>query len=141
MEQEAKLTAEEFERMVAEGMSPNYHFRFRVEEIRFGFVRLRSFFGQDQLRPGGSISGPVMFTVGDTALFALTASVLGPDPMVVTTDTNLRFLRRPAPADVIAEAHLLKLGRQLVVGEVRYFSDGSDKLVAQMTGAYARINP
>ena len=38
--------------------------------------------------------------------------------LAVTTNLNINFLRRPAPADLIGEARLIKLGKRLAVGEV-----------------------
>ena len=135
-----RATAEEFEQMVRDGLSQEFKFVFRVESMAYGDVQLRTFFHESQLRPGGTISGPVLFTLADTALFALTASVLGPDPMVVTTDLNLRFLRRPKPRDLLARARLLKAGRKLLVGEVDLFSDEDERVVAHAVGSYTRVD-
>jgi uncharacterized protein (TIGR00369 family) len=70
------------------------------------------------LRPGGTISGPVLFTLADLAFYFLVLSAIGPVPLAVTTSLNLNFLRRPVPGPLTAEARLLKLGARLAVGEV-----------------------
>lgn len=133
----AAIEAAEFERLVRGEMGRAPSFGFRLEELRRGYARLRLAFDPGQLRPGGTIAGPVMFTLADTALWALVMSVAGLVPMAVTTDVHMHFLRKPAPEDLVAEARLLKHGRKLVVGEVRIFSAGADEPVAHVTGTYA----
>ena len=57
----------------------------------------------------------------------------------MTTALSINFLRRPEPADVIAEARLLKLGKRLAVGEVTLWSEGSspEEPVAHVTSTYS----
>jgi acyl-coenzyme A thioesterase PaaI-like protein len=55
----------------------------------------------------------------------------------VTTNLNCNFLRRPGPADLVAEARILKLGRRLAVGQVTLYSDGDDQPVAHVTATYS----
>ena len=42
----------------------------------------------------------------------------------MTTNVSINFLRKPAPADLIGRAKLIKLGKRLAVGEVALFSEG-----------------
>lgn len=112
-------------------------FDFTVEHMEPGHVRMRLLFDAKQLRPGNTIAGPVMFTLADTALFALVMSVAGWQPMAATTDMNLHFLRRPEPRDMVAEARILRAGGRLVVGEIKIFSGEGDEPVAHATGTYA----
>lgn len=140
----AAIDPADFEALVRREMGEASHFSFRIEAMRRGWVRLRLRFAESQLRPGGTIAGPVMFTLADTALYALVMSTAGMVPLAVTTDINLHFLRKPAPRDLVAEARTLKAGRKLVVGEVWIFSapaerdgDDEDGPVAHVTGTYA----
>ncbi len=48
----------------------------------------------------------------------------GREPLAVTTNLNINFLRKPAQADLIADARLMKVGKRLAVGEVTIYSDG-----------------
>ena len=75
-------------------------------------------FSADNLRPGGTLSGPTLMTMADTAMYFLLLSRLGPVALAVTTSLSINFLRRPPPADLLATARLLKLGSKLAVGEV-----------------------
>lgn len=115
----------------------NSAFDFAVEEIVEGFARLRLRFDRRHLRPGGTVAGPIIFALADTALFAAVLSTLGPEPMVFTSDMNLHFLRKPKAVDLLAECRIIKRGRRLVFGEVLLYSDGDARPVAHVTGTYA----
>lgn len=135
------VTPAQFEEIVERGMGEAFSaFRIHVESMHAGFVRMRLEADEKHLRPGGTIAGPVMFTLADTALYALTMTTEGPVPLAVTSDLSIRFLRRPRPGDLVAEARLLRRGRRLIVGEVSMLGvdgDGGDVLVAHATGSYA----
>jgi acyl-coenzyme A thioesterase PaaI-like protein len=92
------------------------------------------------LRPGGTISGPTMFGVCDAALFVAILSEIGPVAHAVTTSASINFLRKPAPADLIARTRLLKLGKRLAVGEVALYSEGESEMVAHTTATYSLPN-
>ena len=52
---------------------------------------------------------------------------VGPVALAVTTNLNINFLRKPAPADLIGEARLIKLGKRLAVGEVSISRTASER--------------
>ncbi|HLG01092.1 MAG TPA: PaaI family thioesterase [Acidimicrobiia bacterium] len=93
-------------------------------------------------RPGGSISGPTLMGLADTAAYLLVIAELGPVAAAVTSNLNIHFLRRP-PADVAVtvEGELLKLGRRLALSEVRMFSGDEPEPVAYATVTYAVPSP
>lgn len=93
--------------------------------------------GEQHLRPGGTVSGPVMMTMADTAMYMAILAELGPVAMAVTSNLNINFLRRPDPVDLIARAQLFKLGKRLAMGEVKLYSQGSDDMVAHATCTYS----
>lgn len=94
--------------------------------------------GIDQLRPGGTVSGPVMMTLADAALYIAVLGEIGIVPLAVTTNLSINFLRKPtAGKDIIGVCKLLKLGKTLAVGEVNIYSEGDDKPVAHAVGTYA----
>jgi len=111
--------------------------RFTVEELRPLGARRRATYHEDQIRPGGTISGPTMMTLADVALYVTVVAAIGPVALAVTTNLNINFLRRPGPRDLLAECRLLKLGKRLAVGEVLILSDGEDEPVAHVTGTYS----
>jgi uncharacterized protein (TIGR00369 family) len=89
------------------------------------------------LRPGGTISGPTLMTLADTAAYFLILARMGPLALAVTSNLNIHFLAKPRPTAVLATARLLKAGRRLVVTGVELRSDGADELVAHATITYA----
>lgn len=89
------------------------------------------------LRPGGTISGPTMMTMADTAMYMAIMAELGPVAMAVTTNLNINFISKPSPVDMIAEAELFKIGKRLALGEVRVYSEGKAEMVAHATCTYA----
>jgi uncharacterized protein (TIGR00369 family) len=94
--------------------------------------------GEDELRPGGTVSGPVLMKVADVALYVAILGEIGIVPLAVTTNLNVSFLRKPsAEARIIAKCQLIKVGRSLAVGEVYLYSEGNDKPVAHAVGTYA----
>jgi uncharacterized protein (TIGR00369 family) len=108
-----------------------------LERVDYGSVRVRRHFHEDYVRPGGTISGPTMMELADFAMYVAVFSAVGPQPLAVTTNLNINFLRKPAPADLIAEAKLLKIGKRLAVGEVAIYSDGQEEPVAHVTSTYS----
>lgn len=90
------------------------------------------------LRPGGTVSGPTLMTTADVGLYAAILGEIGIVALAVTTSLNINFLRKPsAGKDIIGECKLIKVGRQLVVGEVSLYSEGDERMVAHAVGTYA----
>lgn len=110
---------------------------FKIEEVRYGFARLRMCFGEHLLRPGGTISGPAMFALADVTMYAAVLASVGTVAHAVTTNLNINFLRKPGQRDMIGEARILKLGKRLAVGEIALHSDGEAELSAHATATYS----
>lgn len=131
------LDAQAVEQIISNGV-PNFsEFGMRVEAAGNGQARLRQIFRESQLRPGGTISGPTMMGLADAAMYAAILGQLGRLEMAVTQNLNINFLAKPQASDLIAEAEIIRLGRRSAVLEVRLFSDGSEQMVAHVTGTYA----
>lgn len=98
--------------------------------------------GESELRPGGTVSGPVMMTLADVALYIAILARIGIVPLAVTTNLSVNFLRKPrADRRVVARCRLMKLGKSLAVGEVWIFSEGEEEPVAHATGTYSIPRP
>ena len=108
-----------------------------IEAVGQGGATVSHRVGSDELRPGGTVSGPAMFALADVAAYAAVLAHIGPVALAVTTSLNINFLRKPAPADLIAVGRLLKLGKRLAVGEVTLFSEGQEEPVAHATVTYS----
>ena len=94
--------------------------------------------GQDELRPGGTISGPTMMALADVAVYVAILGEIGIVPLTVTTSLNINFLRRPQPSpEIYAQSRLLTLGKSLVVGEVFIYSGSDPDPIAHATATYS----
>ena len=109
-----------------------------VEAVGDQAATLRQAIGFDELRPGGTVSGPVLMTVADCALYVAILGEIGLVSLTVTTSLTINFMRKPSSTkDIIAKCTLLKVGKSLVVGEVSLYSEGDEKAVAHVVGTYS----
>ena len=91
-----------------------------------------------QLRPGAFISGPSQFGIADAALWYLVFGATGRiEPMALTSELSIRFLR-PAQGSLLwARATLDVAGRRNVVGTIRVWCDDrDDRPTATAQGTY-----
>lgn len=132
-----KVTIEQLTTMAREQVPVVGQLGLIVDSLGTGTARVRCPFRDDFLRPGGTISGPVMMAMADYAMYAAVLSRIGMVELAVTTNLNINFLRRPRPGDVLADATLLKLGQRLAVGEIAVHIDGDEELVAHVTATYS----
>jgi acyl-coenzyme A thioesterase PaaI-like protein len=113
-------------------------YKCRVEEVGNASATVIHDVGPDELRPGGTVFGPVLMAVADVALYVAILGEIGIVPLAVTTNLNINFLRRPAAGKaIIGASKLIKLGRVLAVGEVLLYSQGASDLVAHAVGTYS----
>jgi uncharacterized protein (TIGR00369 family) len=110
---------------------------YALEALWLGGARVRRHFHPRTLRPGGTVSGPIMMALADFTMYLAVLSAIGWVPLAVTTNFSINFLRKPAPRDVLAEARLFKLGKRLAVGEIALYSDGDDAMVAHAVSTYS----
>lgn len=89
------------------------------------------------LRPGGTVSGPTLMMLADTATYLAILSRIGPVALAVTTSLEMHFLRKAPPGTLTCEGRLLKLGRTLAVAVAEIRSDATEGLVAYATVTYA----
>ena len=109
-----------------------------VEAVGNASATIKHRIGNDELRPGGTVSGPVLMTVADVALYVAILGEIGIVPLAVTTSLNINFLRKPsASRAIVGICKLMKLGKSLAVGEVALYSEGSEEPVAHVVGTYS----
>jgi uncharacterized protein (TIGR00369 family) len=109
----------------------------RIEAVDEDSVTLRQAVGDRHVRPGGTLSGPTMMMLADTAAWMAILAQIGPVVLAVTTSLHIDFLRKPAVADLLAKATVLKLGRSLAVVDIGIFSQDHEQLVAKAQVTYA----
>lgn len=110
---------------------------FRCASVMEGSAVARWTYDPSTLRPGGLISGPIQFTAADLALWYLSFTIVGLQPMAVTSDLSISFLRPASGGDLMAKAHLLRAGKTRIAGRVDLWVRGDDRLVGHATGSYA----
>ena len=94
--------------------------------------------GEEHLRPGGTVSGPTMFSLADVGVYLAILARIGPKALAVTTNCSIDFMRKPAAGvDLLCDTVLLKLGRVLAVGDCRIYSEGDDRPVARASLTYS----
>ncbi len=137
MERQPVLTAAEVQAFIEE-VFPQQKGAMFVTDIGPMSASARMKIGYEHLRPGGTVSGPSMFTVADCAFYMAVLGMIGREALTVTSNLNINFLRKPAAeTDLICTARILKLGRRLASGDALVYSDGQDQPVAHAAVTYA----
>lgn len=131
------ITVEAFNDLITAEIPLAEQFGFRAEAIGDGAARVRMPFHEAFVRPGGTVSGPALMALTDYGMYAAVLGAIGHVPLAVTTNLNINFMRRPEPADIVADCRVMKLGSRLAVIEVTLFSDGVAAPVAHATGTYS----
>lgn len=108
---------------------------FRIDAADASGVTLSWACGEDQLRPGGTVSGPTLMTLADTGAYLVVLSQIGPVALAVTTGLEIHFLRKAEPGLVVARSRAHKVGRKLAVIGVEITQ--GDELVGVATVTYA----
>jgi len=133
----SRITVAEFQEIIDESLPFAASLGPEVVELTPERAVLRMPYRRDFLRPGGTISGPMLMGLADIAMYGIVMAALGRVELAVTTNLNINFLRRPPPTDILAEARLLKLGKRLAVGEVALYSAADPDMVAHVTATYS----
>ncbi|MDX1599095.1 MAG: PaaI family thioesterase [Marinobacter sp.] len=111
---------------------------FVIERVGGKSATLRKKIDHRHLRPGGTVSGPLLMEMADAALYVAILGEIGLVALAVTTNLNINFLRKPSSdKDILAECTLIKVGKSLAIGEVSLYSNGISEPVAHAVGTYA----
>lgn len=109
-----------------------------VDEVGDSSAIVKRHVGVKELRPGGTVSGPVLMAVADVALYVAIMGEIGIVPLTVTTSFTVNFLRKPlADKSIVGVCKLMKVGKTLAVGEVTLYSEGNRAPVAHAVGTYS----
>lgn len=132
------LTPDRVNDFVAEAFPASYADGMRCISIDEGTAEVRWPFDESKLRPGAYIPGPVMFALADSALWYATFSVIGLEPMAVTSEMSIRFLRPAQGSDLVGRATVNSASARRIVGTIEMWVEAMpDKLVAIAQGSYA----
>ena len=98
-----------------------------------GQAKLRLPANADLLRPGNTISGPVLMGLADMAFWAALLSTNAGRDNSVTSSMNVNFLAPAGPGPLVAEARVVKAGKRMIYGDILIFAEGEEKPAAHMT--------
>jgi uncharacterized protein (TIGR00369 family) len=110
-----------------------------IERLETDKAVLRMKFSERLCRDNGVVCGQALMSLADTSMvFAISAAAGAYRPMT-TVDQTMHFLRPAANADVLAEARVMRLGRNMAFGSVTLMAEGDDRPVAMAQLAYALL--
>jgi acyl-coenzyme A thioesterase PaaI-like protein len=124
---------------IVEFLAAEYpHTNCTVEAVGGRSATVKHQVGLHELRPGGTVSGPVLMTVADVALYVAILGEIGIVPLAVTTNLSINFMQKPsAQRAIIGVCNLMKMGKSLAVGHVFLYSEGIEEPVAHVVGTYS----
>src|SRR5262245_5325262 len=89
-------------------------FEFTIDAVGNRGATVSRAVGENELRPGGTVSGPTLMALADAALYVALLGEIGIVPLAVTSSLTINFLRKPqAGRHVTGVCTLLKVGRTL----------------------------
>jgi len=100
---------------------------------------LRLPFSGELRHSGGVICGQVFMAAADTAMIVAISAALGEFRPMTTVSLNINFMRAVRKGDVLVTARVLRMGRNLVFGEIE-LHDEDGKMAVHATTTYALIN-
>jgi uncharacterized protein (TIGR00369 family) len=110
---------------------------YETVEVFPGGCTVRLNADERHLRPGGTVSGPSLFTLADIGGYVCVLSHAGPDALSVTTNLNINFVRKAEAGPIDGHCRILKLGRALMVFEIDIVAGPDGQTVAHATGTYS----
>lgn len=123
-------------RRVYPQLNDQYDFYQAIEVFPGGCtVRLNA--DERHLRPGGTVSGPSLFTLADIGGYVCVLSHAGPDALSVTTSLNINFMRKAEAGPIDGHCRILKLGKSLMVFDIDIVAGPDRQSVAHATGTYS----
>jgi acyl-coenzyme A thioesterase PaaI-like protein len=137
------LSAQEAERMIVKNLPPVDHHGEIVEHVGLNSLRVRlpynsAFMGAEPWQDGSGqvFSGPIVMGFADTAMYCCVMAALGADVIPVMATLTITFLRPARPADLIAEARIVRRGGRLYYLECWLTSGGEAESCAHITSTY-----
>jgi uncharacterized protein (TIGR00369 family) len=135
------VTAEEFNRAISSQRWLGQWVGAQATDIDGNGATVRLDLRPEFLRPGGSVSGPIVMAIADIAMYAALAGAHRDGMLALTSDMTMHFLRRPVGPALRARARILRNGRRLFVCAVDVFVEGQDDSVCHVVGSYVLPTP
>jgi uncharacterized protein (TIGR00369 family) len=112
---------------------------FTVEAVEEGEIRLHFPFRPEHLGPGGIVSGPLLLSHVDTAIYAAVQHDLPAGQIALTSTVSVSFLRPAQPVDVITLSRVLRRGKRLVHAEAWLFNHAAMNPIIHATASCAIV--
>ncbi len=109
----------------------------QVTLMEEGRAIMRMEVDETHLRPGGYVSGPTQMSLADSVAYMAVMTLTGIEPMAVTSNLNINFLRPCIGGVVIADGKVMKIGQALAVIEVDIRIEGAEKPASHAIVTYA----
>ncbi|MES1943162.1 hypothetical protein PC39_03527 [Salinisphaera sp. PC39] len=135
------MTAAEVQAAIERNVASALGFEFEVTAVTGDGAEVRVPFRENMVRLGDTVSGPVLMTLVDIALYAAVVGHVPDGEYGVTSHLNIEFLNRPPRAALAARCRILRRGRRQMTCTVSIESESDGRLVAHATGAYALFGP
>jgi len=110
---------------------------YTVVEVTPGGAHVRLEASDRHLRPGGTVSGPSLFTLADIGGYACALSRIGREALAVTINLNINFMRKAEAGPIDGICRILKLGKSLMVFDCNIVAGPEQQTVAHATGTYS----
>lgn len=110
---------------------------YQAIDVRPGECTVRLNAKERHLRPGGTVSGPSLFTLADIGGYVCVLSHVGREALAVTTNLNISFMRKAEAGPVDGICRILKLGKNLMVFDIDMVAGPEQHTVAHATGTYS----
>ena len=132
------MTPDDLNEFLAEAFPATARQGFRCEAIGDGEALIRWPLDEAEMRPGGYIPGPTQFAISDLALWFAVFTKIGIEPMAVTSDMTITFLRPAVGGDLMARAKIVRVGSARIYGQVDVWVDGDpERPTAHAIGHYS----
>ena len=120
-----------------ESVFPQIRGRFSIIKISQNIALVKMKIQEQDLRPGGTVSGPSMFSLADISFYVAVLSSIDKEALAVTTNCSINFLRKPEPTVLFGRAQILKRGKSLIVGDVEILAEDQKVIVAHASMTYS----
>jgi uncharacterized protein (TIGR00369 family) len=132
----SRMTAQEANTFLASAFTGGAR-RNEVILMEKGRATMRLVADETHLRPGGYISGPTQMSLVDSAAYMAVMTLTGHEPMTVTSNLSINFLRPCIGDVVVADARVMKIGQALAVMDVDVRIEGAEKPSSHAVVTYA----
>ena len=131
------LNRDELTEYVTDVFPQSRNLQWTIKDLSPGTIDVQMNIDDSHLRPGGTVSGPSMFSLADVSAYLVILGHIGKVPLAVSTSLNINFLSKPPEGNLHARATLIKLGKRLAVCEIHITGEDDSVLVAQATATYS----